>query len=57
MEYIEKILGLPVVEMPWEHLAEMPYFIQDKEVAEKIRFKPFILNLYSSCFLSVLNHA
>lgn len=30
MEYIEKILGLPVVEMPWEHLAEMPYFIQDK---------------------------
>ena len=34
-----------------------PYFIQDKEVAEKIRFKPFILNLYSSCFLSVLNHA
>ena len=30
MEYIEKILGFPVVEMPWEHLAEMPYFIQDK---------------------------
>lgn len=33
-----------------------PHFIQDKEVAEKIRFKPFILNLYSSCFLSWIMH-
>lgn len=31
-----------------------PYFIQDKEVADKIGFKPFLFYLNSSCFLSVL---
>ena len=48
MDYIEKILGLPVVEMPWEHLAEMPYFIQDKYDIKKAAIGTVnVLFLYS----------
>ena len=36
MEYIERILGLPVSRQPWEQLKKMPYYIQDRFAIEKV---------------------
>ena len=36
MEYIERVLGLPVSRQPWEQLKKMPYYIQDRFVVEKV---------------------
>ena len=35
MDYIEKILGISVIQMQWEHFLKMPYYIQEKYEIKK----------------------
>ena len=36
VEYIERVLGIPVSRQPWEQLKKMPYYIQDRFAVEKV---------------------